>query len=159
MGIGGVRHNKKSNLSPRFWSSGEALAQPLPPMHGVAFSDTKIRFPPTPERVTPFPPAWPTPCICTLRRSSLYMSDPSTYWLNIMNIGLGLVVLVCCTAVVVGVVAELAANRKKRAGLARLDREVADLVTAYDGHAFHIPGLGLTMADGGEPAEKKEEKR
>jgi len=86
------------------------------------------------------------------------MSDPSTYWLNIMNIGLGLVVLVCCATVVVGVVAELAANRKKRKGLARLDLEVADLVTAYDGHAFQIPGLGLTMADGGEPAEKQEEK-
>jgi len=87
------------------------------------------------------------------------MSDPSTYWLNIMNIGLGLVVLACCAVVVVGVAAELAANRKKRTGLARLDREVADLAAAYDGHVFQVPGLGLTMADGGEPAGKKEQER
>lgn len=87
------------------------------------------------------------------------MSDPSTYWLTVTNIVLGLVVLVCCAAVVAGIIAELAASRKKRKALAGLDREVADLVTAFDGHAFNVPGLGLTMADGGEPTGNKEEKR
>jgi len=36
---------------------------------------------------------------------------------------------------------------------------VADLVASYsDGHAFDIPSLGITMADGGEDTGKKEER-
>jgi len=84
------------------------------------------------------------------------MSDPATYWLNFTNIALGVLVLVACAAVVIGVVQELAARRRKAAGLSKLDREVADLVASYDGHAFNVPGLGLTMADGGEEPGKKE---
>ena len=87
------------------------------------------------------------------------MSDPSTYWLNITNIALGVMVLVCCIAVACGVVQELAAKRKKSSAMSKLDREVSDLVASYDGHAFHVPGLGLTMADGGEEQRKKEEER
>lgn len=79
------------------------------------------------------------------------MSDPSTYWLNVTNVVLGLVVLICCAAVAAGVIQELAARRKRAASLSKLDREVADLVSAYDGHAFQVPSLGLTMADGGQP--------
>ena len=86
------------------------------------------------------------------------MSDPSTYWLTITNIALGLVTLICCVAVGIGVAQELAAKRKKKTALSRLDREVADLVSSYDGHAFHIPTLGLTMADGGEELGKKEKR-
>ncbi len=87
------------------------------------------------------------------------MSDPSTYWLTLTNAALGVVVLICCFAVAIGVVQELAARRKKRAAAAALDREVADLVASFqDGHAFHSPELGLTMADGGEPIDKKEER-
>jgi hypothetical protein len=87
------------------------------------------------------------------RRSAL--NDPSTYWLNIMNIALGVVVLLCCAAVAYGVMQEVAARRRRRVAAAGLDREVSDLVTAYDGHAFHVPELGLTMADGGEPVDQK----
>ena len=87
------------------------------------------------------------------------MSDPSTYWLNITNIALGVMVLVCCVAVAFGVVQELAAKRKKSAAMSKLDREVSGLVASYDGHAFNVPGLGLTMADGGEEQGKKEEER
>jgi hypothetical protein len=87
------------------------------------------------------------------------VSDPSTYWLTIMNIGLGVVVLICCAAVGIGVMQELAAKRKKRTELAKLDREVADLVASYgDGHAFNVPNLGVTMADGGEDLRKKEDR-
>jgi hypothetical protein len=86
------------------------------------------------------------------------LNDPSTYWLNVMNFALGAVVVVCCLIVAYGVAQELAARRRKRAAAAGLDREVSELVAAYDGHAFHTPELGLTMADGGEPV-KKEEKR
>ena len=86
------------------------------------------------------------------------MSDPSMYWLNVMNIALGVLVLVACLAVAFGVVQELAARRKKSAAMSHLDREVADLVSSYDGHAFNVSGLGLTMADGGEERDKKDEK-
>ena len=81
------------------------------------------------------------------------MNDPSAYWLNLTNAALGIVVLICCVMVGFGVVQELAARRKKRAAENALDREVSDL---FDGHAFHVPGLGVTMADGGEELGKKE---
>jgi hypothetical protein len=87
------------------------------------------------------------------------MHDPSTYWLTITNIALGVVTLICIVAVGVGIVQELAARARKRAALRKLDAEVADLVASYsDGHAFDIPSLGVTMADGGEELGKKEER-
>jgi hypothetical protein len=87
------------------------------------------------------------------------MNDPSTYWLTITNIALGLVTLICIVAVGIGVLQELAARAKKRAALSKLDAEVADLVASYsDGHAFDIPSLGVTMADGGEELGKKEKR-
>ena len=88
------------------------------------------------------------------------MNDPSTYWLTFTNIALGVVVLVCCLAVAFGVVQELAARRKKLAAESALDREVADLAASYTGgHAFNLPGLGVTMADGGEELRKKEKRQ
>lgn len=88
------------------------------------------------------------------------MNDPSTYWLTITNIVLGLVALICTVAVGIGVVQELAARRKKRAAMSTIDREVTDLVAAFgDGHGFHVPTLGVTMADGGEPAREKDQER
>jgi hypothetical protein len=85
------------------------------------------------------------------------MNDPSTYWLTLTNIALGGVTLICCGAVVFGILQELADRRKKHAALSRLDAEVSDLVSAFDGHAFHVPGLGVTMADGGEELPRKED--
>jgi hypothetical protein len=86
------------------------------------------------------------------------VSDPSTYWLTVTNVVLGAVVLICCVAVAIGIVQELAARRKKAAAMTKLDREVADLVSVYGGHAFQVPGLGVTMADGGEQLDKKNER-
>ena len=83
------------------------------------------------------------------------MSD-STYWLNFTNAALGVVTVLCCGAVGFGVVQELAARRKRKTAMSGLDREVSSLVA--DGHAFHVPSLGLTMADGGEELHKKEER-
>lgn len=90
-----------------------------------------------------------------LERIHLSVSDSSTFWLTFMNAALGVVTLVCCMAVGISIVRELAVRRKKSAALAKLDREVADLVASFDGHAFNVPGLGLTMADGGEELRKK----
>jgi hypothetical protein len=92
-------------------------------------------------------------------KGTVSMNDPSTYWLTITNIALGLVTLICIAAVGIGVVQELAARHKKKTALTKLDAEVADLVSSFgDGHAFHLPGLGVTMADGGEELGKKEER-
>ncbi len=85
------------------------------------------------------------------------MSDPSTYWLTFTNAALGIVVLICCVAVAVGVIQEIVGKRKKASAMSNLDREVNALVSSYqDGHAFHLPELGITMADGGEDIGKKE---
>jgi len=87
------------------------------------------------------------------------MNDPSTLWLTVTNIALGAVTLICIVAVGIGIVQELAARAKKRAALSGLDKEVSDLVASFsDGHAFDIPSLGVTMADGGEESGKKEER-
>ncbi len=87
------------------------------------------------------------------------MNDPSTYWLTITNIALGLVTLICIVAVGIGVAQELAARRKKKAAMSKLDAEVADLVASFnDGHAFNLPSLGVTMADGGEELGKKDKR-
>jgi uncharacterized membrane protein len=80
------------------------------------------------------------------------VNDPSTYWLTVTNIGLGVVVLICCIAVGVGVLQELAARRRKQAAADALERELAYI----GGHAFNLPNLGVTMADGGEEVRKKE---
>jgi hypothetical protein len=87
-------------------------------------------------------------------------NDPQTLWLTVTNIGLGLVVLACIVAVAIGVVQEVIAKRKLSAEMKGIDREVKDLVGAYhDGHAFDVPGLGWTMADGGEPEDEERGKR
>ena len=59
------------------------------------------------------------------------MSDPSTLWLTITNIALGVVVLICCVAVAIGVFQEIAAKRKKATAMSQLDREVSTLVASY----------------------------
>jgi hypothetical protein len=86
------------------------------------------------------------------------VNDPSTYWLTFTNIALGVVTLVCCIAVAAGVIQEMAVRRRKKAALSNLDSEVTSLVNSYGGHAFNVPGLGVTMADGGEEIEKQEDR-
>ncbi|HSD66952.1 MAG TPA: hypothetical protein VLF95_09640 [Vicinamibacteria bacterium] len=74
---------------------------------------------------------------------------PDTFWLTFTNISLGLVTLLCVLVVAGGVARELLHRRGRRV----LARE--------DDHAFATPGLGVTMADGGErlderkPADRK----
>ena len=88
------------------------------------------------------------------------MSDPSTYWLNVTNIALGLVTVICCFAVAIGIVQELAAKRRKSTVMSKLDSEVTGLVAAFgDRHAFHVPSLGVTLADGGEEVSKEASKK
>ncbi len=73
----------------------------------------------------------------------MYGADGSdTFWLDFTNIALGLVTLVCVIVVVAGVVRELGQR------FARSKKLVDD-------HAFDTPGLGVTMADGGERIDRK----
>lgn len=69
----------------------------------------------------------------------MYGADgPDTFWLDFTNIALGLVTLLCVIAILGGVARDL---------LLRWERRAAAL---EDDHAFATPGLGVTMADGGE---------
>ena len=74
------------------------------------------------------------------------LSDPRTYWLNITNIGLGLVTLICCAIVGRALFRDISERLRARS---------AETVTVDD-HAFVHAQLGLTMADGGEKTESEE---
>jgi hypothetical protein len=76
----------------------------------------------------------------------LDMGDPETFWLNVTNIGLGVVAFICLVVVVCALVCQF---------LPRLKKRLASPPAVHDSHAFHVPGLGLTMADGGQRVWKK----
>jgi hypothetical protein len=71
-------------------------------------------------------------------------SDPNTYWLNVTDIVLGLVVLACIAFVGQAVLRE---------ALARFSAKFA---LPQDRHSLAVPELGLTMADGGEAVDNKQ---
>ena len=75
--------------------------------------------------------------------------DPKTVWINLTNWVLGFVTLLCVLAVAYGVIEEAFIRLRKRVRAAH----------PLDDHAFAVPGLGLTMADGGEKLEQEEEKK
>ncbi len=76
------------------------------------------------------------------------ITDPQTFWLNVVNIALGIVTLVCLAVVVKAVISELSLRSKERSTAS----------AGADDHAFSVQGLGLTMADGGERTDKAEKK-
>ncbi len=69
-------------------------------------------------------------------------TGPDTFWLDFVNIGLGLVTLFCVLLVGFGVVREL------RYRLALGKKVIED-------HAFETPELGMTMADGGKRIDRQ----
>ena len=73
------------------------------------------------------------------------MNDPNTFWLNVTNIALGVVTLICCVVVGYGIVQEV---------LVRVRKRRASLVESDD-HSLLVTDLGITMADGGVPVQKK----
>jgi hypothetical protein len=77
-------------------------------------------------------------------------SDPQTFWLNMTNLGLGLVALIAVLAIGYGIVWDL---MEKRQASRRVDGEMKRMLAGME-HAFHSPELGMTMADGGEPEQK-----
>jgi len=80
--------------------------------------------------------------------SLLNWYDSQTYWLNVTNVALGIVIAICVAVVLGGIAHEFASRiRKRRRIEAEIDR---DMVQLADDHTCHVPGLGVTMADGGE---------
>ena len=80
--------------------------------------------------------------------SLLNWSDPDSIWLNITNIVLGVVVVLCAAVMLGGIAHEFISRARKRRRIdAELDR---DMRLLNDDHAFDSPNLGITMADGGE---------
>jgi hypothetical protein len=78
----------------------------------------------------------------------LNWSDPESSWLNITNIALGVVVVLCAVIMLGGVAHEFISRMRNRRRVdAELDR---DMRLLNDDHAFDSPNLGITMADGGE---------
>ena len=73
----------------------------------------------------------------------MFAGDPQVVWLNIINVALGVVAVVCLALVVGAVAREIVARRRR-----------SEAAAPVDAHTFAVPGLGTTMADGGEPLER-----
>jgi hypothetical protein len=77
-------------------------------------------------------------------------------WLNITNFALGLVTLIAVLVVFFAVGWDLLVRNVGRArakvDLSNLDAELQALLHGGS-HSLSVPGLGLTMADGGERVE------
>jgi hypothetical protein len=75
-------------------------------------------------------------------------SDPQTQWLTITNIVLGIIVAISLIVMMGGIAHEIVSRvRRRRRYEAEIERDMRELA---DTHAFHVPGVGVTMADGGE---------
>ena len=83
-------------------------------------------------------------------------SDVQTLGLNVANIGLGVATAFCFAALGYGLAGDWREHRRRRAAgreMARAPREPWQEIGRHgiaDGRSFHVPGLGWTMADGGE---------
>jgi hypothetical protein len=82
-----------------------------------------------------------------------------TMWLNITNFALGIVTLIALLVVFFAVSWDLLVRKvgraPVRADLSNLDAELQALLHGGS-HSLSVPGLGLTMADGGESVESSE---
>ena len=80
-----------------------------------------------------------------------------TFWLNMTNFALGIVTLLALVVVFFAVGWDLLVRRVNRArglddiNLGSLDEELRAMLQGS--HSMSVPGLGLTMADGGERVE------
>jgi len=80
-------------------------------------------------------------------------NDDWVFWLNLTNIALGLVVVLAVLVTAYGLVWELVGRLKKHHSLTSLDEELKVMVQGEFAHGLPVQGLGMTMADGGEPAK------
>jgi hypothetical protein len=77
--------------------------------------------------------------------------NDQTLWLNVTNVALGVVTLAALLVASVAVATELAARHRHVRDAAALDDELRTIFGGDSPYAMQVPGLGLTMADGGEP--------
>ena len=80
-------------------------------------------------------------------------SDPQTLWLNLTNLALGVVTLAAVLVAAAAVAREVVVRRRHAHDAAALDEEMRGLFGAGSPHIMPVPGLGLTMADGGVPVK------
>lgn len=85
-----------------------------------------------------------------------------TMWLNITNFALGMVTLAALLVVFFAVGWDLLVRKEgrapKRVDLSNLDADLRELLQRGS-HTLAVPGLGLTMADGGERIEPGKSKK
>lgn len=77
-------------------------------------------------------------------------SNPQTLWLNLTNLALGVVTLLALFVVVGAVGWEFVLRRRRVRAMSGIDAELHTMVHAGSPYSLPVPGLGLTMADGGE---------
>ena len=79
-------------------------------------------------------------------------SNSQTLWLNITNLALGIATVLALGALGYGLLGDLLAMRKRSHAMGEMDGHMRDLMGAGSGaHLMPVEGMGLTMADGGEP--------
>jgi hypothetical protein len=71
-------------------------------------------------------------------------SDPEAFWLNVANAVLGGIAILALLSIVGAAAIELFGRLRKRGA------------KSSDTRIHRVPGLGLTMADGGEEINKKD---
>lgn len=85
--------------------------------------------------------------------------DDWVFWLNVTNIALGVVVFLAVLLVAYAVVGEIVARYKRSRGEAHGDGELQTMLR----YGRTVPGLGVTMTDGGDRVkslpEQREEKK
>jgi len=80
-------------------------------------------------------------------------NDDWVFWLNLTNIALGLVVVLAVLVTGYGLVWELVSRFKKTRTVTNLDEELKGMMRGEFSHGLPVQGLGMTMADGGEPTK------
>jgi len=81
-----------------------------------------------------------------------------TFWLNMTNFALGMITVLALVVVFVAVGWDLLALKFRKAHtMDRIDEELRAMLHAGS-HSLSVPGLGLTMADGGEKVEPSDSK-
>ena len=79
-------------------------------------------------------------------------SNPQTLWLNVTNLALGLATVAALGVLAYGLFGDLLAARKRSAAMAKMDGQLREFMGAGSAaHLMPVEGMGLTMADGGEP--------
>ena len=76
-----------------------------------------------------------------------------TFWLNMTNLALGIITVLALAVVFVAVGWDLLVRKFQQThAMDRIDEELQAMLHAGS-HSLSVPGLGLTMADGGEKIE------